>query len=205
MVCTFAFGTLFLYDYFLTLRDEVHYVWKRQFSIATYIFFLLRYLAALFMTLVGLDLLIVVTFRLAWVQIWALMEKVVMIGWYFAFISFMALRIHAIWDFNIIVTSLVLIPGAFVIVWTLSRLLIVAKFVMVFGLRCNFTPLLGPDFPTMWFMLHLRQAQTGQPISETPSRLEAGFITHGSSLHFTGDLGTPFAVAVHEELEDDES
>ncbi|KLO13185.1 hypothetical protein SCHPADRAFT_940553 [Schizopora paradoxa] len=42
-----AMFTLLAYDHFLTISEEVEYVWKRNFTLATWLFFLNRYYSIL--------------------------------------------------------------------------------------------------------------------------------------------------------------
>ena len=36
---------LLFYDHFVTLKEEIQYIWRRKFNAATYLFFLTRYIA----------------------------------------------------------------------------------------------------------------------------------------------------------------
>ncbi|KLO13202.1 hypothetical protein SCHPADRAFT_928690 [Schizopora paradoxa] len=43
--------SLFIYDYLLTLNDEIKYIWRRQFSLGSFIFFVNRYYAMITLAL----------------------------------------------------------------------------------------------------------------------------------------------------------
>ncbi|EMD35689.1 hypothetical protein CERSUDRAFT_75233 [Gelatoporia subvermispora B] len=47
LICYFSATTFYCYDYFLTLDDEVEYIWQKKFSFPTFIFYVVRYLALL--------------------------------------------------------------------------------------------------------------------------------------------------------------
>ncbi|KAI0786250.1 hypothetical protein C8Q75DRAFT_772935 [Abortiporus biennis] len=123
----FSSITLLLYDIALTFDQEVEYIWKRKFNLASYVFILNRYLGALGAcmgilvnsVLHGSDINCIVAN-----DVWLIMNVLTLITTYVFFI----IRIWAIWNWF---TLIMLIPPAISCFAAFTGLLAMTRFSFV--------------------------------------------------------------------------